>query len=310
MSVSETKIDLRQTFPDLSVVRDTLHPYADYIRPTIDEYEIALAARGELSPAVKDAIDKARLITAQTRAVGYIAGPLTGIDEETKLRYGVISDFLGGYSQEERVFFGYVPHLHGTDPVKHPSVTHTEVRHIDFLWAGIVADFHINFLNPPAHGNAIEEGWAEKGMIPVVYLNPKGNKLSRLTLGMENIDRQIDYDNFSQDGIEYLKLFTDELAAWLKMFPKRDPREFFYRSTGHLSKPAEIMHGLDPKRFNLVYPIGQFLIYIKNPNHPRYGEVGEIGFHDWRDGGMGVRFSDGSLVQFRDDSGDLSFWVK
>jgi len=36
-----------------------------------------------------------------------------------------------------------------------------------------MADFHINWLDPIAHGNAIEEGWAEAHFVPAVYMVSK-----------------------------------------------------------------------------------------------------------------------------------------
>ncbi len=321
MAFPETPLRIKDRFPSLAVIEGELFPTAKANRTSISEYERALELRGELTDAVKDSIAKARGIREQTRAVIYVAGPLTGVDEKTKMRYKEISDLLDNYGyieapgdEKTKLFFGYVPHLHGTDPVKHPNVSPNEVRAIDHLWAVVVADFHVNFLHPVAHGNAIEEGWAEDHMIPTAYQNQKGNKLSRLVLGMDNIASRNEYDEFNIDGLGQLRILLDEYAAWLKTFQNRDAREFWYMSTAVLNTPVArtpllIENALDPNRFNPIFAVDQFLIYIKDPKHRRYGQVGQLKVHDWREGFLLVSFADG-WDQFSDEGAGISWWVK
>lgn len=237
MALPDLQFDIRARFPNLGVVAKDLFPTARAERVNLSTYSRALELQGRLTSAVSDSIEKARRVRTETAAIVYIAGGLTGVDEVTKERYGQVSNFLVSYGmlsdlqgQDRKVYFGYVPHLHGTDPIKHPNVTANEVRDIDHLWAVVVADAHINFKHPMAHGNAIEFGWAEDHLLATSYQNPEGNKLSRLVVGMNNIGQRNEYEVFQADGMEGLKIYTDEFAAWIKTFPERDPREFLYGS--------------------------------------------------------------------------------
>lgn len=331
MAITEAKLGYRvpgtlvvkKYFPALENVEEILFPTARSSRVSFREYHESLRLKGELTPAVEEAICKAAKIRRATRAVGYIAGGLTGVDEQTKKRYGMISVFIGDCGKvdgQRNLFFGYVPHLHGTDPVKHPNISPVEVRNIDHLWAVVIADFHINFLHPLAHGNAIELGWAEAHMIPTASQNLVGNKLSRLTLGMDNIAYRGEYEkNFNFDGLKQFKLFTDEYSAWLRTFPNKDPREFYYLSPKLLEGPTLRLNGYDPSGFNPIFDIGQYLAYVRDPGHPRYEQVGSILWHDWKESGMYVvKFGDGKIEDFYDGLMEkdkwgkckLSFWLK
>lgn len=71
-----------------------------------------------------------------------------------------------------------------------------------------------------------------------------------------------------------------------------------------------VEEGLDSKRFNPVFNTGQFLIYVRDPNHPRYGQVGDLSGHDWRESGaLFVDFKDGQEA-FADDKRQVSYWLK
>lgn len=330
-----------EIFPSLDSVHDQLHPEANPSRPSIDAYASALEAQGRLTSIVSEAIAKAKATRESSDVVVYIAGPLTGVSEELKDRYGKVSDMLATYSpvgdEKQAAFFGYVPHLHGTDPVKHPNVTPDEVRDVDFLWAVVTSDIHVNFLQPTAHGNAIEEGWAESRFIPTIYLNPEDNKLSRLTLGMNNIIRQIDYAEFEPSGnspeeefvrglvarigygkraaLSEARVEFDELHAWLQAFPGRDAREFHYLSFEKLVNPALRLSGEDtqsayePEELFHKIDTKSLAAYIKDPNHKYYGQVCSISYvDDCR--GIGVITQDGYPYIFDPFviTNSLSFW--
>ena len=310
----DQEIYIKSILPDLSAVARLLFVDSNPRRPSVEDYADSLAKRGRLTPAVSEAIQKAEGIKNNTRTIVYIAGPLTGVDEITKARYELVSDLLEKYNRPnndrgKKTFFGYVPHLHGTDPIKHPDVTSDEVRDTDNLWATVVADMQVNFLQPVAHGNAIEEGWAEKVMIPAVYLTPFDYRLSRLTLGMNNVARFINYTDFTKDGLNQLRIFFDEFSTWLSYFPRRDPRAFFYLSPKVLREPVLREYGLDPAEFNQIFSCYQFLLYVKNPSHPRYGQVGELGVHRSDEGNLVVEFSDKSEIA-PDTTQDFSWWIK
>lgn len=284
-----------------------MYPWTSPIRVPLNEYQNALALQGRLTPAVSEAFQKADQVRESTRAVIYIAGALTGVDEKTKERYVRVGQLLSGY---DNIFFGYAPHLHGTDPVKHPDITPREVRDIDNLWADAVADLHVNFLDPLAHGNAIEEGWAEKRMIPSVYITPKDIQLSRLTRGMENVSKTVTYGDFESDGVEQLKIFFDEFAAWLEHYKGRDPREFFYFSLQAINALGLSMLSRFDLKEDGTYPLDDdIVVYVKNPSHSDYGKVGSLRSHfvdsySWYE----IEFDD-HRVQAYGDLSSFSLWI-
>ncbi len=183
------------------------------VRSTIDEYAAALTKKGRITPIVREALDKAREVRAEYDLVFYLAGPLTGVSEEVKLRYKALSELIAARHDTHTKMFGYAPHLYGTDPVKHPAVTAEEVRDVDYLWAVVVPDGHFNSWEPVAHGNAIEEGWAEAHSIPAVYLVPQGMLTSRLVRGMHNIVGTITYADFHADALPQVDVFLGDLEV-------------------------------------------------------------------------------------------------
>ena len=299
-------------FPDLPAIAN-LYTGASPERLSLDEYAIALDAMGRLTPVVAEAITKAHDWQSNTVAMVYIAGGLTDVSEELKRRYGQASDLLATYAPPgedgRQAFFGYVPHLHGTDPVLHPQVSQEEVRDIDFIYARLVPSFTVNFLAPIAHGNAIEAGWGELGMVPGVYMKPTGYKLSRLTLGMNNIAHTIEYEDYETDGLEQLKIYFDEVHAWLQTNPGRDPREFFYLGFANIRTPLLRRAGLNSAGFQPFINVRHIDIYVKNRASPRYGQVGRLVCHDWRESGeMIVEFPDGETEVYGDTDPTISRW--
>ncbi|MDP3769785.1 MAG: hypothetical protein Q8R40_02530 [bacterium] len=192
--------------------------YFDYPmpeRPDFESYTRWLMRQARMTPPVSDALDRARGVMSEHKRVCYIAGALTEATSADKERYEIVSRIAG-----EHGMFGYAPHLYGTDPVRHPSVTPREVRDIDYLWAVVMPDLHINFLCPIAHGNAIEQGWAECFCIPTVYVADRMGRISRLPAGMFNILEVIRYNDIDEAYRRITTLFTE-----LKDFnPPREER--------------------------------------------------------------------------------------
>lgn len=182
-------------------------------KPSLDHYVEELKTSARYTAIVEEAAANAERIIQDYDMIFYIAGALTGVTETTKKRYSKTSNLIASHSRRGHGMFGYAPHLHGTDPVKHPDVTPNEVHDIDKLFAVVVPDAHINFTDPLAHGNAIEAGWAEMAEIPMIYLTPRDQKLSRLVLGMRNIAQQIIYQDFDSDGIAQLDNYLGEIEA-------------------------------------------------------------------------------------------------
>jgi hypothetical protein len=177
----------------------------------LDEYAAHLDNLNRITPAVAKALEAANTVRSNYSTCFYIAGALTGVQEEVKERYVALSELAA--ASQDRSIFGYAPHLHGTDPVKHPRVTPAEVRDIDFLWAGVMPQFHFNLMDPVAHGNAIEAAWAEMYDIPSYYLAPVGLRLSRLILGLRNLVEVIRYEKFSDDGLVQAQQIVNRIAA-------------------------------------------------------------------------------------------------
>ena len=280
---------------------ETLYAGAVYDKPSIDGYEQGLRLRGELTPVMEQALEKARMVRSENRVVFYIAGGLTGVDEETKLRYGQVSELIASLSCEENGrMFGYVPHLHGTDPKMNATVSPRDVRNVDYLWAVIMADFHINFLHPQAHGNAIEGGWAERGLIPAVFLNLIGNKLSRLTKGLNNVFAEIEYSN-NAEMLMFLRQELLKIDAWLKAFPGVDPRYYFYMNSPVLRDLILRLHELNPAEFNPVFNVKDCVGYVENRKSPYVGEVLDILAHGSRESvDMYCKLQNGDLVSIPD----------
>jgi hypothetical protein len=180
-------------------------------RPSIQAYAASLVAQQRLTPVVMEAINQAEGARSDYRFVVYIAGALTGVSEAIKMRYVQLSDLIA----TQPGMYGYIPHLHGTDPIRHSAVTPAEVRDIDYLWATIVADAHVNFLTPLAHGNAIEAAWAEQQGIPAVYLAPVNATISRLVRGLRNVAGVVMYADFETDGLSQLQGLLSAVQARL-----------------------------------------------------------------------------------------------
>ncbi len=178
-------------------------------RSSIDDYAEQLITEGRMTAAVAESIAKARAKRLGHDVIFYIAGGLTGMSDEVKQRYVELSELIATHQGPDAEMFGYAPHLHGTDPIKHPAVTPAEVRDIDYLWAAVVADGQFNFWEPLAHGNAIEAGWAELHEIPAMHLVPEGMRTSRLVRGLRNVMGTIAYTDFRADGLPQVQAFLD-----------------------------------------------------------------------------------------------------
>lgn len=176
-------------------------------RPTLAVYTQELRRLGRLTLIVQEAIDKAARLRSAHHTLIYLAGALTGVDETTKERYAQTSTMIATLPG----MFGYAPHLHGTDPIKHPNVTPQEVRDVDFLYAAVVPDLQVSFTNPIAHGSAIEAAWGEVYGVPLVNMVPQGVTLSRLTRGLDNIVHTIMYTDFPQDGLGQLREYLEHI---------------------------------------------------------------------------------------------------
>jgi hypothetical protein len=284
--------------------------YFPYAAPTIDleGYKTMLERRGELTLAVAEAVERAERITQECASVVYVSGSLTGADEATKARYGKVSSLVAEYKSPEgkQTFFGYVPHLHGTDPVKHPGVTGREVRNIDFLWAAVVGEAHTTFLDPVCHGSGIELAWAEDRCIPAIGLYPENGKVSRLVLGLDNMN-MLPYEEFETDGLENLRGVFDRWHTWIRRYPDEEPGTFFYLQPQALSSDIR-RRGVNLDSFSYEWPIEAFDGYVVRG--PHQGRVGQVKAHDWHETGDMVINTGGSGEVISVYDHNVELWLR
>lgn len=177
----------------------TLRQYLEDTRMPAHVPRIILNKQRELIPQIVDSL-----------FVAYVSGALTGVSEELKERYVKTKETV-----ERHEGFAYVPHIHGTDPVKHPDVTPRDVRDIDEFWSVSVPDFQITWVEPPALGSGIEAGWGEKSReVPIVALCPADKRASRLMRGLRNYCKEIPYETLD-DAYSKLDRLVQGLQDWV-----------------------------------------------------------------------------------------------
>lgn len=158
------------------------------------------------SVPVKETLFLAQKIMASRKPIVYIGGGLTGQDDDIKIKYektGKMIDQMGG--------FGYVPHVYGTDPVKHPDVSPEDVRNIDFLWSVLLPSADIFWCDNPSFGVGIEMAWAEIYDIPSIKIHNKNITVSRMPRGLYH--SQILAYNDIDDAY---KLIKKNISVYLK----------------------------------------------------------------------------------------------
>lgn len=165
--------------------------------------EIILRKQSHLLPHIVDSL-----------FVAYVSGALTGVDEPTKERYVKTKEIV-----ERRNGFAYVPHINGTDPVKHPDVTPGDVRDIDEFWSVSVPDFQITWVEPSAIGSGIEAGWGEQTWagtgrrVPIIALHPAAKNVTRIMRGLKNYAKEIPYESLNH-AYESLDRLMAEIEIW------------------------------------------------------------------------------------------------
>lgn len=192
-------------------------------KPNLNQYKEWLVRQMRDSPAVLASLEFAQSIRQQGLFVCYIGGALTNASDSDKERYECVAQIV---SQECPKLFGYAPHINGTDPKAHPRVSTTEVRDIDYLWAVVMADFHIHFLDPVAHGNGIEMAWAESAHIPIILCAPHNLHVSRLPRGLSNVVCQIQYWD-TEEIYHRITQMAQDLSVWLSQKSDQGITHFF-----------------------------------------------------------------------------------
>jgi hypothetical protein len=139
-----------------------------------------------------DATGPAQVVS--TRRV-YVAGALTGLDEETakalKGRYEAVAGLCESLGLQ-----AYVPHLRA-DPIMHPKLTPREVYLLDTENL-MSAELVIVFADVPSHGVGIEVEYAAREGSEIILLYPRGVPVSRMLLGHPSVVAQITYTDWEQ----------------------------------------------------------------------------------------------------------------
>lgn len=119
----------------------------------------------------------------------YISGALTHADENKKLVYEKISKICRTVCLNI-----YVPHLNGTDPIKHPAITPQEVWQKDHQEVAS-ADLIIAYVGLPSLGVGAELEIARITNSDIILWWHKNEKVSRMALGNPAIIAQIEADD-------------------------------------------------------------------------------------------------------------------
>lgn len=134
----------------------------------------------------------------------YIAGALTRLDaaKDTKEVYEHIAAALTEHGVE-----CYVPHMQGTDPVKHPDVSAYDVWKKD-LFAVSSRDVIIAYVGEPSLGVGAELELARINDIPIVLWWFKGETVSRMARGNPGVIEVLEV----ADGVELAGRLQDFLT--------------------------------------------------------------------------------------------------
>jgi len=117
----------------------------------------------------------------------FFAGPLTEVKNPGKLRA-----FYRRLARVARAsgFDYYWAFLSGTDPVKNPDVSPTEVYKID-TYQLQHSDVIVAYVGEPSTGTGIEIELAKNHKIPVYILYEKGKRISRMLRGCPAIKKEL-----------------------------------------------------------------------------------------------------------------------
>jgi 2'-deoxynucleoside 5'-phosphate N-hydrolase len=132
----------------------------------------------------------------------FFAGPLTELKnpEQMKLFYGKMADVA-----KELGFDYFWAFLNGTDPIKNPDVSPSDVYHRDITELDN-SDMMIAYIGEPTTGTGIEIEHAHKTNKPIVILYEQGKHVSRMLRGCPGIVKEIVFSS-EEDALTQLKTF-------------------------------------------------------------------------------------------------------
>jgi 2'-deoxynucleoside 5'-phosphate N-hydrolase len=134
----------------------------------------------------------------------YIAGALTHAGEKQKKIYEKIAEICESVCDDV-----YVPHLGGTDPVKHPDVTPQDVWKKNHYIVSS-SDLIVAYVGEPSLGVGAELEIAHHTGSDIILWWFKGEKVSRMSRGNPSAKVQIEAEG-EEDLYKKIKLVLDSI---------------------------------------------------------------------------------------------------
>jgi len=137
----------------------------------------------------------------------FFAGPLTDLKNPKKTKAFYVQLATVAKSCGYDYFWAF---LNGTDPVKNPDVSPSDVYHRDIDELD-KSDIMIAYMGEPSTGTGMEIEHAHQTNTPIVILYEKENHVSRMLLGCPGIVKKIQFsseDDACQQLKEFLTMFS------------------------------------------------------------------------------------------------------
>jgi len=136
----------------------------------------------------------------------FFAGPLTDLEnpEKTKAFYGQLAAVTKNMGYD--YFWAF---LNGTDPIKNPDVSASDVYHRDIEELD-KSDMMIAYMGEPSTGTGMEIEHAHQTNKPIVILYEQEKRISRMLRGCPGIVKEIVFSS-EDDALTQLKAFLSTL---------------------------------------------------------------------------------------------------
>ncbi len=137
----------------------------------------------------------------------FFAGPLTNLSdpEKTKAFYHRLAGVA--VSNKFDYFWAF---LNGTDPIKNPDVSPSEVYKID-TYQLRQSDIMMAYMGEPSTGTGIEIEYANAHHIPVYILYEKGRRISRMLRGCPAVKKELVFTS-EDDAIKQFDTLLSQLS--------------------------------------------------------------------------------------------------
>jgi nucleoside 2-deoxyribosyltransferase len=136
----------------------------------------------------------------------FFAGPLTDLKNPKKTK--AFYRRLAGVARANG-FHYYWAFLKGTDPIKNPDVSPSEVYKVD-TYQLLHSDFMVAYMGEPSIGTGIEIEFANTHNIPVYIMYEKGKRVSRMLRGCPAVKKEIVFTS-EKDALKQLDTLLSRL---------------------------------------------------------------------------------------------------